>query len=56
MNDKIGPTDNELLNYLSWCEAVEIPPFEEDNKEETKEEENEEIENINILTKKRKDD
>jgi hypothetical protein len=30
----IGPTDNEFLNYLSWCEACEISPFGEDENEE----------------------
>ena len=43
MNDPIGPTDNEFLNYLSWCEAQEIEPFGEDEKpdDETKDENNE---------------
>ena len=56
MND-IGPTDNEFLNYLSWCEATGTPPFGEEPKEETNDDEiNEEVEDINILIKKRKDD
>ena len=58
MNDKIGPTDNDLLNYLSWCEAQGIPPFDDETEEtNTNEiEENDKVENINILIKKRKDD
>jgi len=57
MNDKIGPTDNDLLNYLSWCEVQGIPPFEDETEETNNEkEENDKVENINILIKKRKDD
>ena len=44
MNNPIGPTNNEFLNYLSWCEAQEIEPFGEDKTpdvEEPKEEDNE---------------
>ena len=51
MNNPIGPTNNEFLNYLSWCEAQEIEPFGEDETpdvEEPKEEDNE----ININTPK----
>ena len=56
MNNNIGPTDNELINYLSWCEACDITPFGEEQQEENKEENNEEVDYIKILKKKRKDD
>ena len=57
MNNNIGPTDNELINYLSWCEACDITPFgEEKQEEENKEENNEEVDYIKILKRKRKDD
>jgi len=25
--NSIGPTNNDFLNYLSWCEANDIEPF-----------------------------
>ena len=57
MNNNIGPTDNELINYLSWCEACDITPFgEEKQEEENKEENNEKVDYIKILKRKRKDD
>lgn len=57
MNDKIGPTDNDLLNYLSWCEATNTNPFGTDDQiDESNDEENDKVEDINILIKKRKDD
>ena len=54
--NNIGPTDNDFLNYLAWCEATGIAPFGEEPTEEINEEDNEEVEDINILIKKRKDD
>ena len=51
MNNPIGPTDNEFLNYLSWCEAQEIEPFGED---ETPDDENTKDENNEITIDKPK--
>ena len=43
MNNPIGPTDNEFLNFLSWCEAQGMEPFGEDEEPdvEIKDEDNE---------------
>ena len=27
--NNIGPTDNEFINYIAWCEANGIEPFPE---------------------------
>ena len=47
MNNPIGPTNNEFLNYLSWCEAQEIEPFGEDETPDVEKPKEEDIE-INI--------
>jgi len=45
MNNPVGPTDNEFLNYLSWCEACDIDPFGEEQEDDNESENDDNIDN-----------